>query len=359
MFGFAEPFGIWLLLTLVVAAVLLTTGLGQAVNTEMRQARMRKSRVKVRPRDQASKTRPGCDDAEMRTVRDAIRSCHHLTEDPDRRVGAKADCGSMGKVVAPIIWSRARSDGRVVMCWRRCCSRRDARAAAGQPRPLARWPRGWAPPVVTLRRARRCGAAVWPGDRQRGCGVHASALLGDEPLEAVGAGAVHVVPAGRAVARRAARHRADRGDPGRVQGLQAGHLDGAAPDAVLLADHEPLGAMRAPVASAGAAVARRGARHREDPGEPALVQGPQAGHLDRLAPPAVRLADHEPLLVAACRPGRTRRPRSCPPRRTTPSRPRRPRPCSGPPGRAPRSPGPTRRSVSTATNPCPWPSLSA
>ena len=42
-------------------------------------------------------------------------------------------------------------------------------------------------------------------------------------------------------------------------------------------------------------VARRGARHRADLGVPARVQGRQAGHLDRLAPDAVPLADHEPL----------------------------------------------------------------
>jgi hypothetical protein len=46
MFGFALPFRIWLLLTLVVAAVLLTIGLVQAIKTEMRQARMRKRRTR-------------------------------------------------------------------------------------------------------------------------------------------------------------------------------------------------------------------------------------------------------------------------------------------------------------------------
>src|SRR6266568_626111 len=102
-----------------------------------------------------------------------------------------------------------------------------------------------------------------------------------------------VVPGGRAVARRSARHRDDAGRPARVQGGQAGHLDRPAPDAVPLADHEPLlMTVAVPVKPAGRAVAPRGARHREDLGPPALVQRPQARHLDRPAPRAGR--PHEP-----------------------------------------------------------------
>jgi hypothetical protein len=41
-----------------------------------------------------------------------------------------------------------------------------------------------------------------------------------------------------------------------------------------------------PVVPDGRAVARRGARHRQDAGVPALVQCPQAGHRDRPAPQA-------------------------------------------------------------------------
>ena len=161
-----------------------------------------------------------------------------------------------------------------------------------------------------------------------------------------------VVPAGRAGARRGARHRADPGVP-LVQGPQAGHLDRRAPDAVPLAGHEPLrGAAAVRVVPGGRAVARRGARHRVDLGVHALVQGRQAGYLDRRAPDAVPLG--WPRTPARCRggPASPRRPRSCPPRRTTPRRPRRSRPCSGPPGRAPRSPCPRRRSARLATNPC-------
>src|SRR6266568_4140951 len=122
-----------------------------------------------------------------------------------------------------------------------------------------------------------------------------------------------VVPGGRAVARRSARHRDDAGRPARVQGGQAGHLDRPAPDAVPLADHEPLlMTVAVPVKPAGRAVAPRGARHREDLGPLAFVQGPQAGHLDRPAPDAVPLADHEPLPMTMAVPvvpaGRAARP---------------------------------------------------
>src|SRR6266567_2829271 len=71
--------------------------------------------------------------------------------------------------------------------------------------------------------------------------------LGDEPL--LMTVAVRVVPAGRAVAGRAARHRyIDIRLLVLAQGVQAGHLDRPAPDAVILADHEP---MTGPVFPAG------------------------------------------------------------------------------------------------------------
>ncbi len=113
------------------------------------------------------------------------------------------------------------------------------------------------------------------------------------------AGAVCVVPARAAVARRGARHRGDASEPAPVEGRGAGHLDGGVPGAVDLADHERLGAAGAVcVVPARAAVARRGARHRGDVSEPAPVEGRGAGHLDGGVPGAVHLADHERLEVA-------------------------------------------------------------
>src|SRR5262249_35296305 len=88
----------------------------------------------------------------------------------------------------------------------------------------------------------------------------------------------------------------DRGVLAVAQGTEAGHLDRLAPDAVLLDGDETLEAGRGLVVPAGRAVARRGARHREDVGKPE-GQCPQAGHLDRRAPDAVLLADDEPKVV--------------------------------------------------------------
>ncbi len=96
-----------------------------------------------------------------------------------------------------------------------------------------------------------------------------------------------VRPAGRAVASRRARHLGHVGVQAGVQRPQAGHLDRLAPGAVPLADHEPLSALRTvQVGPAGRAVARRRARHRPHLGVPGRVQRRQAGHLDRLAPGA-------------------------------------------------------------------------
>src|SRR5258707_4115955 len=123
----------------------------------------------------------------------------------------------------------------------------------------------------------------------------ARALLGDDPLEAVAAGLL-VVPAGHAAARRGARHRADAENRALVQGTQAGHGGLLAPDAVLLPDH-PRPAAAAVVAAAGRAVARRGARHRGEAGVAGHLA--QAGHVDPLAPDAVLLADQERHVVTA------------------------------------------------------------
>src|SRR6185437_4279024 len=90
-------------------------------------------------------------------------------------------------------------------------------------------------------------------------GAGARAVLGHEPLEMT---AVRVAAAGRAGACRGARHREDEGIPALVQGSQAGYLDRLAPDAVLLEGHEPLGiAVAVRVGPSGGAVAGRAARH--------------------------------------------------------------------------------------------------
>src|SRR5260221_14308424 len=78
------------------------------------------------------------------------------------------------------------------------------------------------------------------------------------------AGAVGVPPAGAAVARRTARHRADL-RVALVEGSGAGNLDGVTPDTVHLAAHERLDVRGVVVAPAAAAAASRGARHHPDP----------------------------------------------------------------------------------------------
>src|SRR5450755_981915 len=135
--------------------------------------------------------------------------------------------------------------------------------------------------------------------RRGPCPPALSGLAHDEPLEMTLTAVVLVVPAGRAGARWGARHRADVGVPALVQGPQAGHLDRLAPAAVPLDGHEPLQVLTSVgVIPGGRAVAPRAARHRPNRGAaPALVQGPEAGHIDRLAPDAVLLVDHEPLTV--------------------------------------------------------------
>src|SRR5262249_30638356 len=126
-----------------------------------------------------------------------------------------------------------------------------------------------------------------------------SVPLGDHEAAAAAAA---VGPAGRAVARRGARHRVDLSAPFGVQGAQAGYLDRLAPAAVpLIGDETLLGKGAVQGGTAVGAVARRRARHRGDIGAKAvvraLIQGAQAGYLDRLAPDAAPLRDHEPLDV--------------------------------------------------------------
>src|SRR5215471_1562051 len=126
----------------------------------------------------------------------------------------------------------------------------------------------------------------------------AARLAHDERL--VTAGAVHIGPAGTAVACRGTRHLDHRGVPALVEGRDAGHRLGRTPGAVRLAHDERLVMTRAVgvVGPAGAAVARRGARHRGDLSVPALVEGRDAGHLLRCAPGAALLAHDERLVVA-------------------------------------------------------------
>src|SRR5260370_31508060 len=101
------------------------------------------------------------------------------------------------------------------------------------------------------------------------------------------AGAVPVIPAPPALPPPAPRHRGDEGFSAPVEGGGAGHLDGGAPGAAGLADHERLLVAGAGcVGTAPAAVGRRGAGHRVDFSEPAPVEGGGAGHLDGGAPGA-------------------------------------------------------------------------
>src|SRR6266851_2756805 len=136
-----------------------------------------------------------------------------------------------------------------------------------------------------------------PGMPDTGTGVAgARALLGDEPLEGVAAGLL-VVPAGHAAARRGARHRADAENRALVQGTQAGHGGLLAPDAVLLADQERRVVTAVIVGPAGGAVARRGARHRVNRPAPWDVQ--VAGDFPGASPAAVHLTDHEHIVAGA------------------------------------------------------------
>src|SRR5258708_4908801 len=107
------------------------------------------------------------------------------------------------------------------------------------------------------------------------------------------AGAVGVPPAGAAVARRTARHRADL-RVALVEGSGAGNLDGFTPDTVHLAAHERLDVRGVVVAPADAAVACRGARHRADLRD-RLVEGGGAGDFDGGMPGALDFADDERL----------------------------------------------------------------
>src|SRR6266704_2283116 len=97
-------------------------------------------------------------------------------------------------------------------------------------------------------------------------------------------GAVEVGPAGATVARRGARHRIGRSPAALVEGGGAGDFLGGTPGAVRLADDKRLLAGAVGVEPAGAAVARGGARHRDERGEPALVEGRGPRNLRRAAP---------------------------------------------------------------------------
>src|SRR5215472_4455067 len=116
------------------------------------------------------------------------------------------------------------------------------------------------------------------------------AFVDDEPL---GAGVVREARAGAAAPRRGARHRKDLG-AARTEGGEAGNLLRGAPRPLRFTHHEPVrteGAVS--VRSPGAAAALPGARYRNDLGEPAPVEGGEAGNFLRRTPHALRLTSHE------------------------------------------------------------------
>src|SRR5215467_13627604 len=92
--------------------------------------------------------------------------------------------------------------------------------------------------------------------------------------------AAQVPPAGAAVARRGARHRTDLHVVAQVEGGGAGNLDCVVPGTVhLIDDHQLFVAPAVGVIPAGTAVARRATRHRTDLRVPVLVEGGDAGSL--------------------------------------------------------------------------------
>src|SRR5262249_57418689 len=100
-------------------------------------------------------------------------------------------------------------------------------------------------------------------------------------------------PAGTAVARRGAGPRADLREVALVEGGGAGNLDGVMPGPVpLIDDHQLFVAAAVGVPPAGAAVARRTARHRVDL-RVALVERGGAGNLDGFTPGPVHPAAHQ------------------------------------------------------------------
>src|SRR5258707_1621146 len=121
---------------------------------------------------------------------------------------------------------------------------------------LVRWPG----PAVSMPGCARAFRSACPGCREgAGEGGWAGAravLLGNECLEV--RVAVPVGPAGHAVTGWEARHGGDLSCPALVQGLHAGHVDRLVPGAVVLADHERLASRAIGVQAAGGAVARRG-----------------------------------------------------------------------------------------------------
>src|ERR1022692_192178 len=170
----------------------------------------------------------------------------------------------------------------------------------------------WIWPVTAVRRMRRSRSPdpaivpLWPSPQRpgRACrvvlrlrGQRAARAAHDERLAV--AGGICVEPAGAAVARPRARHRQDLGLPAFVQGRGTGNLLRWPPDAPCLPDDERLEvAGGIYVVPAGAAVARPRARHQGDLGEPALVQRRSTRDLPRWPPDALHLPGDERLLVA-------------------------------------------------------------
>src|SRR6185437_9019229 len=97
-----------------------------------------------------------------------------------------------------------------------------------------------------------------------------------------------VEPARYARTRQGARHRVDARDPALVERAQARHLNRLAPSAVPLGDHEPLlMTVAVGIEPPGRAIARRTTRCRVDARVPALIQRTQARRPNRLAPTAI------------------------------------------------------------------------
>src|SRR6266487_1318879 len=125
--------------------------------------------------------------------------------------------------------------------------------------------------------------------------------LGDDESLAV-TGTAGVAPAGGAVALRGHDSEPAPADPPACRAARPGYLDRPAPARRCPRWPRAPGRHRGGlcVPPAGRAAARRAARHRVDQSAP-LVQRAQAGHLDRLSPAAVPLDGHEPLGVTMVR----------------------------------------------------------
>src|SRR5215469_14557500 len=122
-------------------------------------------------------------------------------------------------------------------------------------------------------------------------------LLGNDERPAV-TEVIGVRAGDGAVAGGGAGHRRDESELACIEVKDARDLPRRAPAAVRLGHDERLHLRQAGVIQpAGRTVPGRRAGNRSDPGEPAYVEGAQAGHLARGSPLAVFLRDHESLEI--------------------------------------------------------------